>query len=126
MSVADKDFAPIVPDYGLSIARSFKSPHLAFGMTWVAWEVNDYIVTDSTYSGTAPHAFSEYGILNKIAYSTGIITNVKTVANSRPPMMMIDMLTKKASCSSGIMPKIVVAAARPTGRRRLTVESRIA
>ncbi len=45
---------------------------------------------------------------------------VRIVAKPRPAMMVMDMLTKKTSDSSGIRPRMVVAAASTTGRSRLT------
>ena len=66
------------------------------------------------------HAFLGDGILNKIAYSTGTANMVKSVPKVNPAMTVAAMDTQKTSCSSGITPRTVVAAASNTGRRRDT------
>ena len=72
------------------------------------------------------HAFSVCFAPNMNEYNTGTKNKVSKVANPSPAMIVTDILTKNTSDNSGIKPRIVVAAAIATGRKRLTVESRIA
>ena len=51
---------------------------------------------------------------------------VSTVATRSPKTMVTAIAMKKASAKSGSMPRIVVAAAMATGRKRLVPASRIA
>ena len=67
------------------------------------------------------HAFSVCFAPNMNVYNTGTKNKVSKVANPSPAMIVIDILTKNASDSSGIKPRMVVAAAIATGRKRLTV-----
>ena len=52
-------------------------------------------------------------------YKSGMANIMRSVDNASPPMMQTAISMKKASEMSGVMPKMVVPAAKITGRKRL-------
>ena len=59
-------------------------------------------------------------------YKSGMANMIRSVDNARPPMMQTAISIKKASEMSGVIPKMVVPAAKITGRKRLIAARAIA
>ena len=62
------------------------------------------------------------GLINQ--YKSGIVNITSRVDNASPPIMHTAISIKKASEISGVIPKMVVPAAKITGRKRL-IEARV-